>query len=214
MKALTGRHLPFLAACGVAVLALAAALFLFPALSWAIAANAFFVVYLGLSLLALPRMTADWLKRNAAGDDVPVWIIFLVGLVAVVVSVVLLFDSINRRPAPDPVEYGLALTAVPLGWFTIHLMAALHYAREYWQPESRAKDAKARQGLEFPGTDRPGGIDFVYFSYVIGMTAQTSDVDVTNSAMRRRALVHGIVSFFFNTVILAAAVNIAVSGGG
>jgi uncharacterized membrane protein len=213
MKVLTGRHAPFLAACGAAVVALAVALFLFPALSWAIAANAFFVVYLVLSLVALRRMDADWLKRHAASEDVPVWIIFLVALGAIVVSVVLLFDSINAAPAPDPVEYGLALTAVPLGWFTIHLMAAFHYAREYWQPESGAKTAKARQGLEFPGQDRPGGIDFVYFSFVVGMTAQTSDVEVTNTAMRRRTLVHGIVSFFFNTVIVAAAVNVAVAMG-
>jgi uncharacterized membrane protein len=213
MKLLTGRHAPFVAACGAAVLALVVALFLFPALSWAIAANAFFVVYLVLSLIALRKMSADWLKRHASSEDVPVWIIFLVGLVAVVVSVVLLFDTINARPAPDPVEYGLALAAVPLGWFTIHLMAAFHYAREYWQPESGAKAAKARQGLEFPGSDKPGGVDFVYFSFVVGMTAQTSDVGVTNTAMRRRTIVHGIVSFFFNTVIVAAAVNITVAMG-
>jgi uncharacterized membrane protein len=150
VRLLTGRHAPFFAACGAAVLALVAALLLFPALSWAIAANAFFVVYLVLSLVALRRMDADWLKRHASSEDVPVWIIFLVGLVAIVVSVVLLFDSINARPSPDPIEYGLALAAVPLGWFTIHLMAAFHYAREYWQPESGARTAKARQGLEFP----------------------------------------------------------------
>lgn len=214
MKALTTHNLPFLAGCVAALVAFGLALLLFPRLSWAIAANAFFVVYLALSIIALPKMTADWLERHAASDDVPVWIIFLVGLIAVVVSLVLLFDTINQRPSPDPVEYALTLIAVPLGWLTIHFMVAFHYAHEYWQPDERAKPAKARQGLKFPGAEKLRGIDFVYFSIVVGMTAQTSDVDVTTSAMRRVVTMHGIVSFFFNTVILAAAVNIAVSMGG
>ena len=214
MKGLAARHVAFLAACAAGVAALLLSLALVPRLSWAIAANAGFLAYLAFGLRTLTRMNADWLKRHAASDDVPVWIIFLVTLLAVGVSVVLLFDTINQRPAPDPVEYALALTAVPLGWFTIHLMAAFHYAHEYWQPDGRGKAAKPRGGLDFPGTEAPNGGDFAYFSYVVGMTAQTSDVDVTNSAMRRFVVLHGMVSFFFNTVILAAAVNIAVSMGG
>ena len=126
MRALASHHMPFLAACIAAVATFALAFLLFPRLSWAIAANALFLVYLVLSLGVLSRMSADWLKRHAAADDVPVWIILLVGLLAVVVSIVLLFDTVNQRPAPDPVKYALALTAVPLGWFTIHLMAAFH----------------------------------------------------------------------------------------
>jgi uncharacterized membrane protein len=211
---MTSHNLPFLAACGATAVAFALALLLVPRLSWAIAANAFFAVYLALSLVELPKMSADRLKRRAASEDVPVWIIFLVALIAIAVSVVLLFDTINQRPAPDPVEYALALTAVPLGWFTIHLMCAFHYAHEFWQPDDGAKASKARQGLAFPGTEKPQGIDFAYFSFVVGMTAQTSDVDVTTPEMRRRVAIHGIVSFFFNTVILAAAVNITVSMGG
>lgn len=68
-------------------------------------------------------------------------------------------------------------------------------------------------GLDFPGTPEPRGSDFVYFAFVIGMTAQTSDVQITTQRMRSINIVHAIVSFFFNTVLVAAAVNAAVALG-
>ena len=69
-------------------------------------------------------------------------------------------------------------------------------------------------GLLFPGDKRPEGWDFLYFSAVIGMTAQTADTNISTTHMRCVVLVHSILSFFFNTVIVAAAVNLAVSLGG
>ena len=70
------------------------------------------------------------------------------------------------------------------------------------------------EGLDFPGGERPGGFDFLYFSYVLGMTAQVADVPVTSSAMRRRVTIHGVFSFFFNTIIVAATVNVVVAIAG
>jgi uncharacterized membrane protein len=217
MRKLLHRHVPFYLAIATAVAAYVLAFWLAPNVPWAVAANAFFIVYLALTVAGLPGLTTDYLKKNAARADVPVWLIFLITLGAVAVSIVSLFMTINAREAPDGFDFVAALLAVPLGWLTIHMMTAIHYAHEYWQPESYAGEAKAsrkaRRGLEFPGTPEPRGIDFVYFAYVVGMTAQTSDTAVTNSLMRNRVLVHGIVSFFFNTVLVAAAVNVAVTLG-
>jgi uncharacterized membrane protein len=90
----------------------------------------------------------------------------------------------------------------------------LHYAHVYWSDEAgETTEKKPAGGFEFPGTKHPQGWDFLYFSTVIGMTAQTSDTSVTTAHMRRIVLAHSIVSFFFNTVIVAAAVNLAVSLG-
>lgn len=217
MTKLLHRHVPFYLAVAAGVVAFLLAMWLAPNVPWAIAANAFFFVYLALTLAGLPGLTADYLKKNAAHADVPVWLIFLITLGAVGVSVVSLFMTINAKDAPTSFDFVLALLAVPLGWLTIHMMAAIHYAHEYWQPDDKTGDAKgsrkAQRGLEFPGTPEPRGTDFVYFAYVIGMTAQTSDTAVNTSAMRNRALVHSIVSFFFNTVLVAAAVNVAVTLG-
>ncbi len=80
--------------------------------------------------------------------------------------------------------------------------------------DSQTKKKMPVGGLEFPGGKRPEGSDFLYFSTVIGMTAQTADTGITTAHMRRVVLVHSILSFFFNTVIVAAAVNLAVTLGG
>ncbi|MBK3745972.1 DUF1345 domain-containing protein, partial [Paraburkholderia aspalathi] len=133
-----------------------------------------------------------------------------------------LFMLINQQQTPHWVDLAITIAAVPLGWATIHMMVALHYAHIYWQPLTTevaqsetplASGKEPRGGLKFPGTPQPCGSDFVYFSYVIGMTAQTSDTNITTSAMRRVNAVHAIVSFFFNTVLVAAAVNIVVALG-
>ena len=213
------RRRAFYTGAAAGVGALLVGFWVAPSLAVVIGANAFFTVYLGMALAAFPRLTPDYLKRNADSADEPVGIIFTVTFAAVVVAVISLFILINQQDSPDPLSLGLTLAAVPLGWFTIHTMAALHYAHLYWQPETTAEGkstthrGNARQGLEFPQTKNPYGWDFLYFSYTVGATAQTSDVEVTNTAMRMVCIVHSVFSFFFNTVLVAAAVNVAVSLG-
>ncbi|TKT76816.1 DUF1345 domain-containing protein [Aquamicrobium sp. LC103] len=210
----SNRHFPFYLAAGTGAAAFAASVRFDPLLATVIAANAFFATYLLLTLARLPRLTAQSLRKHAASDDVPVWIIFLVTFSAVIVAVISLFVMLNAGTRPGFVPLILTIAAVPLGWLTIHIMAAIHYAHAYWQPDrSTAAADDSMRGLEFPGTKEPRGVDFVYFSLVIGMTAQTSDVQITTHAMRRINILHAVVSFFFNTVLVAAAVNAAVSLG-
>jgi uncharacterized membrane protein len=205
------RHIPFYLAIAAGAVCAALAVWLPAMQATVIAANAFFATYLALTFASLPHLTAANLKTHAASSDEPVWIIFLVTFATVVVALAALFILINERNAPDVLNLVLALSAVPLGWLTIHMMAAIHYAHVYWQPDEPIK--AAQRGLDFPETKDPRGIDFVYFAFVIGMTAQTSDVAITTHRMRRINIVHAIASFFFNTVLVAAAVNVAVSLG-
>ena len=97
----------------------------------------------------------------------------------------------------------LAVATILLSWTFIHVIFALHYAHEYY-----GEGAKGG-GLSFPGDDRPDYWDFVYFSFVIGMTFQVSDVQVTSKLLRRIVVAHGVLSFFFSVTILALAVNLA-----
>ncbi len=212
------RHNPFYLAAAAGVLELVFSLVFVPRIAYVAAANAFFVVYLVLSIVKVQKLTPDYLRRNAAKSDEPVWIIFAVTLGTVVVAVSSLFVLINSGEDPHPLDLSLALAAVPLGWLTVHMMAAIHYAHLYWQPDETAEGAKQAPrkhvgGLDFPGDNEPGGYDFLYFSYVIGMTAQTSDTAITSTEMRKINLVHAIVSYVFNTVLVAAAVNVIVSLG-
>ncbi|MEK1890856.1 MAG: DUF1345 domain-containing protein [Phyllobacterium sp.] len=213
------RHNPFYIAAVVGLVVFVLAAFkLSPRIAAAVAANAFFVIYLVLSAFKVHRLTPEYLRNNAAKSDEPVGIIFAVTFGTVLMAVGSLFALINSGQDKHPVDLALTLAAVPLGWLTIHMMTAIHYAHMYWQPDEDAEGGTAKRrhhagGLDFPGGKEPGGIEFVYFSYIIGMTAQTSDTSITSSQMRRINLVHAIVSFFFNTVLVAAAVNVAVALG-
>lgn len=205
-----GRHVPFYVGAGAAVLGFTVAAWLKPGFAVEIAAIAFFLCYLVLTAWRLPHLTAAHLEHYATDSDEPVAIIFAVTFVAVAVSVGSLFVVLNRATAGVG-DVALAFASVALGWLTIHTMAALHYAHLYWRPGSTETGPNAGKSLDFPGDAAPGAYDFLYFAFVIGMTAQTSDVAITSTAMRKVNLLHAIVSFFFNTVLVAAAVNAAVS---
>lgn len=204
------RHGPFYVAALVAAASCVSAIWAEPLLVSIIASNAFFLTYIALSFTRLARLRSVALRSEAADSDIPMGLIFLITLGAVTAALAGLFVMLNARDAPGGWALALALLAVPLGWMTIHLMAAIHYAHLYWEA---SHDGKPGKGLEFPGTPDPDGIEFIYFSFVIGMTAQTSDVAITSSAIRRMNVAHAVVSFFFNTVLVAAAVNAAVTLG-
>jgi len=205
-----GRHLPFYVGMGAAVPALAIALWLKPLFAVDIAANTFFLCYLALTAVRVPHLTAAYLEHYATDTDEPAAIIFTVTFAAVAISMGSLFVVLNQ-PAATGLEFTLAFSSVALGWLTIHTMAAIHYAHLFWRPGGRAAGDDAARGLDFPGDAPPNAYDFLYFAFVIGMTAQTSDVGITTTDMRKINLVHAVVSFFFNTVLVAAAVNAAVA---
>ncbi|UVK36697.1 DUF1345 domain-containing protein [Mesorhizobium sp. AR10] len=212
----THRHKQFAVSAAIGVAALVVALLLKAPLPYSIGANAFFAAYVGLVLALMPRLTGTYLSKNARATDLPVLVIFAVTLFVVVIAIGSLFQLINQKDSAL-LELVFALLSIPLGWFAIHAMAALHYAHVYWMDGDEI-DAKTKKkapvgGLLFPGDKRPEGWDFLYFSAVIGMTAQTADTNISTTHMRRVVLVHSILSFFFNTVIVAAAVNLAVSLG-
>lgn len=210
-----GRHAPFYA--GVIAAALIVPLFLWLEADFVVqgAAVAFFLVYLVLTALRLPGLDADYLRQHVEGADEPVAVIFAVTLATIVVSVVSLFLLLNRNDTASGVQLVLSFASVALGWLTIHTMAAMHYAHLYWRRVAQTgEDADYPGGIRFPGTAEPGGYDFLYFSLVIGMTAQTADVEITATSMRKVNMPHAVISFFFNTVLVAAAVNAAVTLAG
>jgi len=207
------RYRSFVAAGLLALASLPVVTIYEPSVTIEVPAILFFAVYLMLSFLRLRRLTPAYLRQHADVADAPAFVIFGVTALAIVAAVGALFLALNRAQPAGLLELLLAFSSVVLGWLTIHTMAAMHYAHVYWRPH-RVTPAAHRGGLEFPGTPGPCGHDFLYFSLVIGMTAQTSDVVITSTAMRRLNLLHATISYFFNTVLIAAAVNAAVSLAG
>ena len=103
-----------------------------------------------------------------------------------------------------PIQLAFATVTIVLSWAFTHTMFALHYAHEYYD--------RTAGGMAFPGEERePDYWDFVYFSFVIGMTSQVSDVGVTSKEIRRTVTAHGVVAFVFNVALLALTINLAAS---
>jgi uncharacterized membrane protein len=101
---------------------------------------------------------------------------------------------------------GAATTAI--SWAFVHLLFTLEYARVYYAP---GPDGAPVGGLDFPGGHRPDYVDFLYFSFVIGVACQTAEVATLTRSMRKIVLAQGLIAFVFNTVILAVTVNVAAS---
>jgi uncharacterized membrane protein len=174
-----------------------------PRVAALLAWNAGVVAYLARLGSAMFRATPESIRRRAALLDEGQWGIFSLVVGAAVASLVaILLDLAASRGTVDLALHAvLAAATILLSWTFVHTVFGQHYAHLWFL----AKDG----GLLFPGTAVPGYIDFLYFSFVIGMTFQVSDVQVTTPLMRRLVLVHGIVAFLFNTIILALSVNLA-----
>jgi uncharacterized membrane protein len=194
-----------------------AARFLPAPLPLLVGGDAFFLVYLALMTHFALRITPDGLRRRASAEDEGIPLIGGLALAAIGFSLAAIFALLNRGGATDPAELSLAIASVPLGWLVLHTIAAFHYAHLFYATSGsddagpQRADPRDAGALDFPGAADPGAWDFLYFSFVIGMTAQVSDVAVKTTGMRRLVLLHGIVSFFYNTVLLALAVNAAVA---
>jgi len=171
-----------------------------------VAWDIFAAFYLALAYAMMFRCDHSHIRRNAILQDDGRFLILLVtalGAFASIAAIVLELGSSHR----GAYELTLAVATIVLSWAAVHTTFALHYAHDYY------RGAKPG-GLQFPGGDKSDPADywdFVYFSFVIGMTAQVSDVGITDKTIRRTATAHGIVSFVFNTALVALMVNIAAS---
>jgi uncharacterized membrane protein len=204
------RHGRFLTALGLGIAAGAAALVL-PLradLSALVGVNVTFLAYLALMFHLAAGSGADDIQRRAAAGDEGVVLILLLGGATVAISLAAIALILTAPDGTGWLGRGLSLTAVPLGWAMVQVMAAFHYGHLYYRP------GQDTRGLDFPGTDAPGPWDFLYFAFGIGMTAQVSDVITRTASLRRVVLFHSVVSFFYNAVIIALAVNAALSLGG
>jgi uncharacterized membrane protein len=130
--------------------------------------------------------------------------IFAIGLMQ------LMQDNKKDIPASSlELEVALSLVAILCSWFLTHTMFALHYATCYYRRDFLNEETGYAGGLDFPGDELPDYWDFMYFSFTLGMTAQTSDVSIPSLFMRRLSLGHGMIAFFFYMVILGSSVNVA-----
>jgi uncharacterized membrane protein len=164
-------------------------------------------LYLALAFHAMAKADVARIRRRAAmlDEDRVAFLILTAGAALATIGAIVA-ELGDKETARAPAHLALAVVTIALSWAFTHTIFALHYAHEFYI-ENRYEDG----GLAFPGKEQPDYWDFAYFSLVIGMTSQVSDVAVTAKGIRRTVLAHGVVSFFFNVALLALTVNIAAS---
>jgi uncharacterized membrane protein len=166
----------------------------------------FVAFYLVLVFTMVLRSGVRHVRHNAALQDDGRFVILMVAALGAFASIAAIVFELGASHR-SVLDLTLATVTIALSWSAVHTQFSLHYAQEYY------RGAKPG-GLQFPSGDPHEDADywdFVYFSFVIGMTAQVSDVGITDKIIRRTATVHGIISFVFNTALVALMVNIAAS---
>jgi uncharacterized membrane protein len=166
----------------------------------------FVALYVLLVYSMMLRSGLTHIRRNAVLQDDGRFLILLVTALGAFASIAAIVFELGASHHSTK-ALALATVTVALSWAAVHTAFALHYAHDYY------RGAKPG-GLHFPSGDqheKPDYWDFVYFSFVVGMTAQVSDVGITDRTIRRTATAHGIVSFVYNTALVALMVNIAAS---
>jgi len=166
--------------------------------------DALIAVYLVLVYAMMLCNDHQHIRRSAAMQDDGRFVILLVTAIGAFASIAAIVAELGTHRGP--VELTIAITTIALSWAAVHTTFALNYAHDYYRDPIG--------GLQFPSGDKEDHCDywdFVYFSFVIGMTAQVSDVGISDRIIRRTATAHGIISFIYNTALLALTVNIAAS---
>jgi uncharacterized membrane protein len=178
------------------------------AFSWDIGVIAF----LAMTWHVVQICPADRMQETVLTNDqgrVGVLLLVLLSVGASLASIFLLLQKAKATDAGLPaVQVALAVLTIVCSWVLTHVMFALHYAHRFYRDDPSTPEKDATGGLRFPGDAPPHYWDFLYFSFVIGMTSQVSDVQVTSRPMRHLVLWHGVLSFAFYTIVLALSINI------
>lgn len=145
------------------------------------------------------------LANKEDGSRVFVMVSILISAFASMFTVLLLVIAKNQSPGQEMLAVFLSITGMVLSWAMVHTIFTFHYAHMYYDDEINTPEIQA---LNFPDEKHPDYIDFAYFSFVIGMTFQVSDVEISSRKIRRTALAHGLLSFSLNTFVVALTINL------
>jgi uncharacterized membrane protein len=177
------------------------------------------IVVLGIVLPRITTADAECTRIRAGAEDPGRTMVFAIAVLSSLFSLFAGVTVLRRARGFSSSESllwsGLALLAVALSWVLTHTAYTLRYAHLFYRAGRKDEKAAARvlpgadaRPLVFPGTEAPEELDFAYFAFTIGMCFQVSDVVIGTSAMRRTALLHALLSFVYNTTILALALNL------
>ena len=185
---------------------------------WMIGWLVYSAAHLGLAWVTILSAHPADVRREVDGQDSNRIMIYLFVIAASFVSLfalVFLLRSAEKTASWQDltIHFILSFSCIVCSWILVHTVFTLRYAHLYYRSAEGERSGRGQhqRGLEFPNDAEPDFLDFTYFSFVIGMTFQVSDVTISSREIRRLALVHALLSFAFNTLLVALTINV-VSG--
>lgn len=170
------------------------------------------IAFLLLTWQLVAKCPSEQMRKTVLAQDqgrVGILILVITATSASLFAIVFVLRSAkDLAPVPLAAHVAVSVLAIICSWALTHTMFALHYAHRYYRDDPATPEQDATQGLKFPGHEPPDYWDFMYFSFVVGMTSQVSDVQVVSRPMRRLVFWHSVLSFGFYTAILALSINI------
>lgn len=168
------------------------------------------VVYIGYSLYRMLSADAQRIRKRSADLDFSDVLLLILSIGAAIASVGgIVLDLIGVKDAPPSIAFFrvmMAIVTILISWAFLHTLFTIHYAHRYYAASRKGEGLKFAEPVE-----EPIYWDFLYFSFTIGVAAQTADIGISTVSMRKLALLHAILSFLFNTTILALAINVGAS---
>ena len=174
-----------------------------PAMSVLLGFDLAALVFLGILARMFNQATPTSMRTRARAEDTGRWGVLWSGIVLSSVVLVALSNELHAAKGGGALAVVVGALSVVLSWLFLNTMFAIHYAHGFY-----GDFGDKHSGLDFPDTAEPDYWDFAYFAIVIGMTFQVSDVQITSRYLRRVALLHSVIAFFFNVFIIAITVNI------
>ena len=173
-------------------------------LSW----NLSIFVYLVMTMRVLWNSDHAHILQRAKQQDPSKWIIIFLVFCSIIMCLVAIIVELLQLPKEHFAKIGhivLSILTIISSWLFMHSVFAIHYAHDFYLAVAKHQDG----GLDFPKTPEPTYPEFLYFSYVIGTSAQTADVSITSRSMRVLNILHILLAYGFNTTILAICINVA-----
>ena len=173
-------------------------------------------LYIALLGVMMVRCEVAGIRQQASLEDESRSAILVLTVLASAATMVAVGAQLSGLSKAEGFEgtvlFTLSFSTILVSWFLVHFLFAVYYAHEFHSEARRSGGSGA--GFDFHGQKSPDYLDFLYLSLVIGTTAQTSDIDITSRETRRTVMLHGLLSFFFNTTVIALVVNLTAQFAG
>lgn len=170
------------------------------------------VVFLLALAPLFKKCGAEEMRRHAVENDANRAVLLAIAGGVMLIVLTAIAVELSQRGSPPPPIIALVIVTLLLSWSFTNTVYALHYAQMYYS-SGHNNSSEDCGGIEFPNTSKPSYWDFVYFSFCLGMTFQTSDTNITSGAIRRVVTLHSMIAFVFNIGVIAFTINVLGSAG-